>query len=186
MREFLNALDLDSETVDTIMAEHGKLITKDKEKIQQLQDELKKAKDDLKASGKDVDAKVNEALAKERKNYEIKMELKDKVHNVDITMSQLDLNKIVMDEKTGKIKSGLKEQLDDLKKSDGYLFISGNNGSNNNQNQNTQAYVKGATPKDGDGAQPTNLSAGELFAKNLAKGHNEAIKSSAESVYFGE
>lgn len=183
MREFLNALDLDSETVDTIMAEHGKLLTKDKEKIQKLQGELKDAKESLDKINKDVDKQVQDALAKERKNYEIKMELKDKVHNVDITMGQLDLEKVVMDEKTGKIKSGLKEQLDDLKKSDGYLFIQNNNSNNN---QNAQAYVKGATPRDGDGAQPTNLSAGELFAKNLAKGHNDAIKSSAESVYFGE
>lgn len=183
MREFLNALDLDSETVDTIMAEHGKLLTKDKEKIQKLQGELKNAKESLDKANKDVDKQVQDALAKERKNYEIKMELKDKVHNVDITMGQLDLEKVVMDEKTGKIKSGLKEQLDDLKKSDGYLFIQNNNSNNN---QNAQAYVKGATPRDGDGAQPTNLSAGELFAKNLAKGHNDAIKSSAESVYFGE
>lgn len=183
MREFLNALDLDSETVDTIMAEHGKLLTKDKEKIQKLQGELKDVKESLDKANKDVDKQVQDALAKERKNYEIKMELKDKVHNVDITMGQLDLEKVVMDEKTGKIKSGLKEQLDDLKKSDGYLFIQNNNSNNN---QNAQAYVKGATPRDGDGAQPTNLSAGELFAKNLAKGHNDAIKSSAESVYFGE
>lgn len=184
MREFLNALDLDSDTVDAIMAEHGKLITKDKEKIQKLQDELKTTKESLDNANKDVDKRVQDALAKEKKNYEIKMELKDKVHNVDITMSQLDLEKVVMDEKTGKIKSGLKEQLDDLKKSNGFLFIQGTN--QNNNNQNTQAYVKGATPKDGEGAQPTNLSAGELFAKSLAKGHNEAIKSSAESVYFGE
>ena len=183
MREFLNALGLDSETVDTIMAEHGKLLTKDKEKIQKLQAELKDVKESLDKANKDVDKQVQDALAKERKNYEIKMELKDKVHNVDITMGQLDLEKVVMDEKTGKIKSGLKEQLDDLKKSDGYLFIQN---SNSNNNQNAQAYVKGATPRDGDGAQPTNLSAGELFAKNLAKGHNDAIKSSAESVYFGE
>ena len=183
MREFLNALGLDSETVDTIMAEHGKLLTKDKEKIQKLQAELKDVKESLDKANKDVDKQVQDALAKERKNYEIKMELKDKVHNVDITMGQLDLEKVVMDEKTGKIKSGLKEQLDDLKKSDGYLFIQNNNSNNN---QNAQAYVKGATPRDGDGAQPTNLSAGELFAKNLAKGHNDAIKSSAESVYFGE
>lgn len=33
MREFLKGLELDDETVDTIMAEHGKLVTKDKEKI---------------------------------------------------------------------------------------------------------------------------------------------------------
>lgn len=184
MREFLKALDLDSETVDTIMAEHGKLTTKDKEKIQKLQEELKTAKDSLENATKDVDKQVQEALAKERKNYEIKMELKDKVHNVDITMSQLDLEKVVMDEKTGKIKSGLKEQLDELKKSDGYLFIPTNQ-DNNSNNQNVNPFVKGATPKDGDGAQQTNLSSGELFAKSLAAKTNEAVKSSADSIYFG-
>ena len=184
MREFLNALDLDSETVDTIMAEHGKLVTKDKEKIQKLQDELKTTKESLENSTKDVDKQVQEALAKERKNYEVKMELKDKVHNVDITMGQLDLEKVVMDEKTGKIKSGLKEQLDELKKSDSFLFIP--TGANNGNNQGAQPFVKGATPKDGEGAQQHNLTSGELFAKNLANSHNEAVKSSADSVYFGE
>lgn len=183
MREFLKGLDLDSETIDTIMAEHGKLTTKDKEKIQKLQDELKEAKDSLDANTKDVDKKVQEALTKERKNYEIKMELKDKVHNVDIMMSQLDLEKVLMDE-NGKIKSGLKEQLDALKKSDSYLFIPEKDNKGNNQNVNP--FVKGATPKDGEGAPATNLSSGELFAKSLAKGHNEAIKNSADSVYFGE
>lgn len=182
MREFLNALDLDSETVDTIMAEHGKLITKDKEKIQKLQEELKTTKESLENSTKDVDKKVQEQLTKERKNFEIKMELKDKVHNVDIMMSQLDLEKVVMDEKTGKIKSGLKEQLDDLKKSDGYLFKQETNGNN----QNVNAFVKGATPKDGEGTPQANLSSGELFAKGLAQSKNEAIKNSVDSVYFGE
>lgn len=181
MREFLNALDLDSETVDTIMAEHGKLITKDKEKIQKLQEELKTAKESLENNTKDIDKKVQEQLNKERKNFEIKMELKDKVHNVDIVMGQLDLEKVMMDEKTGKIKSGLKEQLDTLKKSDNYLFIP----STNNNNQFMQPYVKGATPKDGEGAPPSNLSSGELFAKSLAAKANEAVKNSAESIYFG-
>lgn len=184
MREFLNALDLDSETVDTIMAEHGKLITKDKEKIQKLQEELKTTKESLENSTKDVDKRVQDELAKERKNFEIKMELKDKVHNVDIMMGQLDLEKVVMDEKTGKIKSGLKEQLDEIRKTDGYLFTS-NNQNNNSNNQNVNPFVKGATPKDGDGAQQTNLTSGEIFAKNLAKGHNEANKASADSIYFG-
>lgn len=185
MREFLNGLELDSETIDTIMAEHGKLVTKDKEKIQKLQDELKTTKESLENNTKDVDKQVQDALAKERKNNEIKMELVNKVHNVDITMSQLDLDKVVIDEKTGKIKSGLKDQLDELRKTNGFLFISDDNGSNNN-NQSRQAYVKGATPRDGEGAPAGNLSKAELFAKNLASNHNEAIKSSTDSVYFGE
>lgn len=146
-------------------------------------EDLKKTIQDLQKANKEAMQKAEADLAAERKSNAIKLELMGKVHNADITMSQLKLDEIVMDD-SGKVKSGLKEQLDSLKKTDSYLFIPENNGSNNNQG--AQPYVKGATPKDGDGAPQTNLSAGELFAKNLAKGHNEAIKSSAESVYFGE
>ena len=41
MREFLKGLDLDSELIDTIMAEHGKLVTKDKEELQTLKSQMK-------------------------------------------------------------------------------------------------------------------------------------------------
>ncbi|MGM9543507.1 MAG: phage scaffolding protein [Romboutsia timonensis] len=147
-------------------------------------DDLKKTIQDLQKANKEAKEKADAELAAERKSNAIKMELIGKVHNADITMSQLKLDEIVMDE-NGKVKSGLKEQLASLKKTDGYLFIPEDNGSNNN-NQGAQPYVKGATPKDGEGAPQGNLSAGELFAKNLAKGHNEAIKNSVESTYFGE
>lgn len=146
-------------------------------------EDLKKTIQDLQKANKDAKEAADKALAAERKSNAIKLELMGKVHNTDITMSQLNLDEIVMDE-SGKVKSGLKEQLAGLKKTDSYLFIPEDNNTNNNQN--AQAYVKGATPKDGEGAPQTNLSAGELFAKNLAKGHNEAIKNSADSVYFGE
>ena len=40
MREFLKGLDLDKETIDTIMAEHGKLITEAKEEILNLKTQI--------------------------------------------------------------------------------------------------------------------------------------------------
>jgi len=40
MREFLKGLDLDKETIDTIMAEHGKYITEAKEQIMELKDQV--------------------------------------------------------------------------------------------------------------------------------------------------
>jgi predicted nuclease with TOPRIM domain len=40
MREFLRGLDLDDELVDTIMAEYGKLVTKDKEELTNLKGEI--------------------------------------------------------------------------------------------------------------------------------------------------
>lgn len=48
MREFLKGLDLDGELIDTIMAEYGKLVTKDKEDLQTLKSQIK----DLKESSK--------------------------------------------------------------------------------------------------------------------------------------
>lgn len=50
MREFLKGLELDSELIDAIMAEHGKLVTRDKEAIQDLRTELQ----DLRESSNNV------------------------------------------------------------------------------------------------------------------------------------
>ena len=148
-------------------------------------EDLKKTIQDLQKANKEAKEKADADLAAERKSNAIKMELIGKVYNADITMSQLKLDEIVMDD-NGKVKSGLKEQLASLKKTDSYLFIPEDNGSNNNQNQNAQSYIKGATPKDGEGSPQTNLSKAEQFAKGLATAHNSAVKNSAESIYFGE
>jgi len=40
MREFLRGLELDPETIDSIMAEFGKSVTKDKEEIQELKGQV--------------------------------------------------------------------------------------------------------------------------------------------------
>ena len=148
-------------------------------------EELKNKIKELEKSNKEAAEKAKAELDAERKSNAIKLELMGKVHNADITMSQLKLDEIIMDD-NGKVKSGLKEQLSALKKSDSYLFIedTNNNGDNNGNNQNNEPYVKGATPKDGEGSKPSNLSKGEQFAKNLAAKTNEALKSSKESSYF--
>jgi hypothetical protein len=41
MRDFLKGLELDSEVIDSIMAEHGKLVSRDKEDIGKLQTQIK-------------------------------------------------------------------------------------------------------------------------------------------------
>lgn len=47
MREFLRGLDLDEETIDTIMAEHGKLMTKNVEKINNLTEQYNSLQSDF-------------------------------------------------------------------------------------------------------------------------------------------
>lgn len=64
MREFLKGLDLDKETIDTIMAEHGKLITEAKEKTQELENKIK-----------DYETKIDELSSKAETNTKIQEEL---------------------------------------------------------------------------------------------------------------
>lgn len=64
MREFLKGLDLDKETIDTIMAEHGKLITEEKEKNQELTNKVK-----------DYESKISDLSSKAEANAKVQEEL---------------------------------------------------------------------------------------------------------------
>lgn len=64
MREFLKGLELDKETIDTIMAEHGKLITEAKEKTQDLENKVK-----------DYETKIGELSSKAETNTKVQEEL---------------------------------------------------------------------------------------------------------------
>lgn len=64
MREFLKGLDLDKEMIDTIMAEHGKLITEAKEKTQELENKVK-----------DYESKIGELSSKAEDNTKVQEEL---------------------------------------------------------------------------------------------------------------
>lgn len=64
MREFLKGLELDKETIDTIMAEHGKLITEAKEKTQELENKVK-----------DYETKIDELSSKAETNTKVQEEL---------------------------------------------------------------------------------------------------------------
>lgn len=64
MREFLKGLDLDKETIDTIMAEYGKNITGNKEKIEELESKVK-----------DYETKIAELSEKAKDNQKISDEL---------------------------------------------------------------------------------------------------------------
>ena len=66
MREFLRGLELDKETIDTIMAEHGKLITEAKEKTQDLENKVKEYESKIEelSSKVETNAKVQEELDK--------------------------------------------------------------------------------------------------------------------------
>ena len=79
MREFLKGLDLDGELIDTIMAEHGKLVTKDKEELQTLKSQMKELKENSK-NAEDLQSKYDELVkANEEREAKAKAEEEDKI-----------------------------------------------------------------------------------------------------------
>lgn len=75
MREFLRGLDLDKDTIDTIMAEHGKLITEAKEKATKYEEEMKTIKaENEKYKSNEVDSSK---LAKENKELKAQLQMSD-------------------------------------------------------------------------------------------------------------
>lgn len=79
MREFLKGLDLDSELIDTIMAEHGKLVTKDKEELQTLKSQMKELKENSK-NAEELQSKYDELVkANEEREAKAKAEEEDKI-----------------------------------------------------------------------------------------------------------
>ena len=79
MREFLRGLDLDSELIDTIMAEHGKLVTKDKEELQALKSQMKELKENSK-NADELQAKYDELVkANEEREAQKKAKEEDDV-----------------------------------------------------------------------------------------------------------
>lgn len=79
MREFLKGLDLDSELIDTIMAEHGKLVTKDKEELQTLKSQMKELKENSK-NAEELQKQVDDLIkANEEREAKAKAEEEDKI-----------------------------------------------------------------------------------------------------------
>ena len=79
MREFLKGLDLDGELIDTIMAEHGKLVTKDKEELQTLKTQMKELKENSK-NAEELQKQVDDLIkANEEREAKAKAEEEDKI-----------------------------------------------------------------------------------------------------------
>lgn len=117
MREYLKDLDLDTDTIDIIMAQYGKLVTKDKEEIQNLKDQLKnlesasKGSETLSKEKEELQAKYDELL-KEKTEAENKK--KEKQMNDNIA-SAIGDKKFVNDYTKNSIISEVKTALGDEK-----------------------------------------------------------------------
>ena len=88
MREFLKGLELDKETIDTIMAEHGKLITEAKEQIL----ELKQQVDGFENEKQNYENKIKEYETKMQENDKFLKDFQDLTNENKQLKSQMQLN----------------------------------------------------------------------------------------------
>lgn len=139
MREFLKGLDLDSELIDTIMAEHGKLVTRDKEELQTLKSQMRELKENSK-NADELQSKYDELVkANEEREAKQKAEEEEKVLNDNINAlfegkkftSEYAKNGLLNDIKAGLDKpenngKGIQELFDELTKDKTDIFVNPN------------------------------------------------------------
>ena len=75
MREFLKGLDLDKEMIDTIMAEHGKLITEAREQIMDLTDQVKEYESQIGEASESL--KNLQEVTNENKDLKAQLQMSD-------------------------------------------------------------------------------------------------------------
>lgn len=158
MREFLKGLELDSELVDKIMAEHGKYLTKLKEQV----DEYQTKETEYQTKIKDYDTKISElnntieSKSKELENLSNvtneNRDLKAKIQMSDSNVKK-EFSKFVTSEVMAKVddKHDFASVLEDYKKENPQYFgesvvnkvqTSPNlNGGNTNQPQTTNSIM---------------------------------------------
>lgn len=145
MREFLKGLELEDETIDTIMVEHGKLVTKDKEEITNLKKQVEDANkeiqsykdmdiDSIKQSATDWEDKYNKLITEqeEAKKESIRKERTDAFFNEVKFSSEMARAGVIAKfnekdfkyDEESKSFQGAKEWLEELKKNDANSFVS--------------------------------------------------------------
>lgn len=82
MREFLKGLDLDSETIDAIMAEYGKNITGIKEKNQELTEKVKEYENKIDSLNSKIEENTKslenlQTMTTENKDLKAQLQIKD-------------------------------------------------------------------------------------------------------------
>lgn len=134
----------------------------------------------------EVDAQKREAELKATRIKLAAVSSLSDAQDADLVYSQLDATKITLDEK-GKI-SGLKEQVEELKKTKPFLFKTDAQDGKGSKGQGLGIVIKGA----GEGnpapqTQKPTVSSGQAIAKLLARQKSSAEKSvsNASASYWG-
>lgn len=154
-----NEVNTELKNTKTSLTERDTQITALK-KFEGTAAELKTKVDELETANKEKDTQHKQELATERKRNAIRLSLLEdadgKPHDVDMVMGLFNLEQVTIDETTGKISSGFKEQRDSLHKDKTFLFetkADPNKNPGGDPNKNPGWKPVGKTPPDGsDGA----------------------------------
>lgn len=130
-REFLKSLELSEEQIDNIMAEHGKSIQNEKDKLSQVEKDLKKAQttiNKMKEDGGDAD-KVKALADTYKEKYEkseAERKQTERNYEVKIALSKAGAKEKYFDTLTGLLKDveleDLEEKANELKNEYSELF----------------------------------------------------------------
>ena len=145
--------------------------------------ELQTKVTELEAANKQKDAEMQKALAAERKRNAMMRQLDGKVHDVDLVLGQIDVEKVSCGD-DGTL-TGFEDQIKGLKEKKGFLFVAET--QNPQQQNSTQSgyRVVGKTPPEGaDPTQSTDPAA--EYGKQLAESKLQAQKQLQEGTnhYF--
>ena len=147
-------------------------------KFKGTNEDLQKQLNDYKAQNEELKTNSEKELAKLKKENLLKFELKDQVIDVDDVLPKLNIDNIVFENDA--IKSGLKEQLEDLRKSKPHYFA-----QQEDKNKNT-GWKPFGTPPTESGKEPDKVAPEVDFAKQLAQAKNATTQASQKALetYF--
>lgn len=166
-----------AKTLKTQITERDNQIT-ELTKFKGTNEELQKQIEEYKTKNAELQADSEKEIAKLKKENILKFELKDQVVDIDDVIPKLNLENIVFE--NDQIKSGLKEQLDDLRKTKPHYF------AQQTENQKGTGWQPfGKTPND-SGTNNEQTSPDVDFAKSLAKARNSSaeVAKKATETYF--
>lgn len=135
---------------------------------------------ELQEQNKQKAAEFEKALKDNKIKNAVRASLGDSVFDSALVMGLIDLSKVDLDDKD-EVKSGLKEQVEALKKDKAFLF------KEPNAPKKPSIKVTGQTPADGGGGDDE--TAAVAFAKKLAQGGSTqtlGAAQKAEELYFGK
>lgn len=164
-------------TLKTQITERDNQIT-ELSKFKGTNEELQNQLNEYKTKNEELKANSEKELAKVKKENLLKFELKDQVIDVDDVLPKLNIDNIVFENDT--IKSGLKEQLDDLRKSKPHYFA-----QQEDKNKNT-GWKPFGTPPTESGKEPDKVAPEVDLAKQLAQAKNATAQASQKALetYF--